>query len=64
MRKINLNDIAVEIAKREKSKGKKVKTNEVSIGNIKEILRIVLILFSKYPAIDVLNVLKRYEKYE
>ncbi len=64
MKKINLNDIAVEIAKREKSKGNKKNTREVSIGDIKEILRITLILLSKYPAIDVLNVLKRYEKYE
>ena len=32
MKKINLNDIAVEIAKREKSKGNKKNTREVSIG--------------------------------
>lgn len=63
MRKINLNKFAVEVAKLEKSKGTKKKTREVSIGDIKEIMRIIFTLLANgYSAAQILEMLERYIK--
>ncbi len=51
---INLNDMAVEIAKKEGLK------EQMNIAQIKEILKITLELLSTYPVKDVLATLERY----
>lgn len=50
---MNLNKLAVEISKREKGR------EEVSIAQIKEILRITLELLKQYPSWDVLQTIDR-----
>ena len=63
MKRINLNKLAVEVAKLETSKGTKRKTREVSIGDIKEIMKILFtLLVDKYSAAQIMEMLERYIK--
>ncbi len=53
---INLNNFAIQIAKKE---GKK---KQVNIAQIKEILKITLQLLAKRKLLEVIRLLKRYKK--
>ena len=53
---MNLNKLAKTVAEKE---GKK---KEVSIAQIKEILRIILIELAKYPYKEVISLLSRYKE--
>ena len=58
---MNLNYTAKIISSKEKSHGKKRNTKELPIGQIKEVMRLLLIELAKTDEKDALRTIRRYK---
>jgi len=59
---MNLNVLAKRIAKQEKFYGEKRKPKELSIGDIKEVLKITLIELGKFSNNEIIKTVQRYRR--
>lgn len=62
MKSINQNNLAKVIAESEKSHGKRKITKEINIGDIKEILQIILEELGKYEDEQILKLINKHRE--